>query len=352
MANTLKFPWIADYLIDVAQTYGGNFIGVPVHEKGKKVQLVKFLTYQTSSADDCIWAKVSDKFNQIPVCFTAKALQEYEMLNLEDSQGKRLTAQNGAVVSIKQFQPVFRRIPVGENIQKMTKLETLALDVGSVSIIGSAHEPMFGSPQDLQCNESLQTWMEGLREPGGGGNVLKLRKEQQSPAEVADSGSVEPGRANEVKTSEPAIDTFVTVSRKGKEKAKQDVTPGSDERKKFNWDPYTREREPMFLRKRKNKMILAQLDELSIQNSTSNAISMEGLRRPYSNGGSPISTPKRTRKNASAKQHWSGGEWTNDADRVAAITIHATCYERWSLITKLSLVSAPELTKQLSCRFC
>ena len=42
MSETLKAPWIADYLINIAETYGSNLINVPVHIKpGRKVQLLR-----------------------------------------------------------------------------------------------------------------------------------------------------------------------------------------------------------------------------------------------------------------------------------------------------------------------
>lgn len=42
MSETLNTPWIADYLIHIAETYGSNLTNVPVHIKpGRKVQLLK-----------------------------------------------------------------------------------------------------------------------------------------------------------------------------------------------------------------------------------------------------------------------------------------------------------------------
>lgn len=40
MSNLLQ-PWICTYLIDVAETYGGNLTSVPLAEKNKKVQAIK-----------------------------------------------------------------------------------------------------------------------------------------------------------------------------------------------------------------------------------------------------------------------------------------------------------------------
>lgn len=42
MSETLNAPWIADYLISIAETYGCKLSNVPVHVKpGKKVQLLQ-----------------------------------------------------------------------------------------------------------------------------------------------------------------------------------------------------------------------------------------------------------------------------------------------------------------------
>jgi hypothetical protein len=42
MSETLNVPWIADYLINIAETYGCHLSSVPVHVKpGKKVQLLQ-----------------------------------------------------------------------------------------------------------------------------------------------------------------------------------------------------------------------------------------------------------------------------------------------------------------------
>jgi hypothetical protein len=42
MSLTLNAPWIADYLVNIAETYGCNLSNVPIHVKpGKKVQLLQ-----------------------------------------------------------------------------------------------------------------------------------------------------------------------------------------------------------------------------------------------------------------------------------------------------------------------
>ncbi|KDQ55880.1 hypothetical protein JAAARDRAFT_332246 [Jaapia argillacea MUCL 33604] len=77
MADTIRLPWVYDYLVTVGQTYGGNLSNVPTQAKKKKVQLIEFLTYQEGEEDSNIWAIISDKTNTIPVRFSATALSEY-----------------------------------------------------------------------------------------------------------------------------------------------------------------------------------------------------------------------------------------------------------------------------------
>ena len=42
MSGTVSPPWIADYLVQIAETYGCNLSSVPIQVKpGKKVQLLQ-----------------------------------------------------------------------------------------------------------------------------------------------------------------------------------------------------------------------------------------------------------------------------------------------------------------------
>ena len=51
----------------------------------------------------------------------------------------------------------------------MDKSEHLALAIGFVHVIGSDHEGTFGSPKDVEKDEDIALWVEGLREGGGAG---------------------------------------------------------------------------------------------------------------------------------------------------------------------------------------
>ncbi|KAH9166444.1 hypothetical protein EDB89DRAFT_217499 [Lactarius sanguifluus] len=191
MSETLNTPWIADYLINIAETYGSSLTNVPAHVKpGKKIQLLKFLTFQQYTEDDCVWAYVSDKHQQLPVRFSRDALARYSKLYEPDSQGKRFTQQRCAIAIIKSFKPVFQRVPTGR-VGKMTIEETLALYVDDVQVVGGAGEPEFGSPRTLETHDDLQEWMKGLRAGDGSGNFLKLRKERKLAEERGEKSLTE-----------------------------------------------------------------------------------------------------------------------------------------------------------------
>ena len=52
MSETLSAPWIADYLINIAETYGCSLSNVPIHVKpGKKVQLLQVSRERSAPLD-------------------------------------------------------------------------------------------------------------------------------------------------------------------------------------------------------------------------------------------------------------------------------------------------------------
>jgi len=81
---------------------------------------------------------------------------------------KKLTDHKTAIVSIKNFRPFFARLPLTHK-KGMSEKAYLALDIGSVAVIGSINEDHWGNPQDVESNPNLRAWSAGLREHGGGG---------------------------------------------------------------------------------------------------------------------------------------------------------------------------------------
>jgi hypothetical protein len=79
-----------------------------------------------------------------------------------------LTQRRDSLVCIKDFRPIFTRVPIGNNVRKMTPESHLVLEVGYIEVIGSEGEP--GKVvQEVGMNEALKLWTEGMREDGGGG---------------------------------------------------------------------------------------------------------------------------------------------------------------------------------------
>ncbi|KAF5386034.1 hypothetical protein D9615_002493 [Tricholomella constricta] len=169
-------PWISAYFIDIAETCGADTFKFPTFSKRKKVQLIEFLTFDT---DEIIWARVSDKEHLVPIRFSRDAVQEYTKLG-----GRRLTQNKTAVICISNFKPFFSRVPQGRG--RMSQDSFLALECNSFSVLGSIGEARFGNPQPLEANNDLWEWSEGLKQPGGGGNCLRDRKQDLQESRMRD----------------------------------------------------------------------------------------------------------------------------------------------------------------------
>ncbi|KAF8224955.1 hypothetical protein L208DRAFT_1409210 [Tricholoma matsutake] len=167
--------WIASYLISIAEQHGANMPSIPYFQRGKKVQLIEWLTYGNNNDDSLLWAKISDKQHVIPIRFSNKAIAEYNRLNIH----KRITQHKTAVIIIKNFKPFFARVPRGGNM-KLSSHCVLAIDCDSVSLLASFDEARFGNPTEVETNSDIRLWSEGLRQDGGGGNVLKQRKDAKA----------------------------------------------------------------------------------------------------------------------------------------------------------------------------
>ncbi|KAI0312349.1 hypothetical protein OF83DRAFT_1294939 [Amylostereum chailletii] len=198
MSESLR-PWIATYLVEVAESFSG-LLNVKAHTRGKKVQLVEFLTYKQSENDNCIWAVASDKQLEIPVCLKGEALEMFyppgyvsqsgfHRISLtdpwsdhQDSQTKELVEYRGALAIIKSFKPIFRRIP--KRGGGLTAADVLSLEVDGLSITGCIGEPTFGSPREVSSQALLKEWIEGLRKGGRGGFVLREKREMREHREA------------------------------------------------------------------------------------------------------------------------------------------------------------------------
>lgn len=59
--------------------------------------------------------------------------------------------------------------------QGMTPTPRLVLDVKEFEVKGSYGAETWGSPRDVETDERIHEWTEGLKGDGGGGYVLEMR---------------------------------------------------------------------------------------------------------------------------------------------------------------------------------
>ncbi|THH21775.1 hypothetical protein EUX98_g8283 [Antrodiella citrinella] len=71
---------------------------------------------------------------------------------------------------------MFTRIPGREGMSSKSRL---ALEVKDFDVKGSIGEDRWETPVDVEFDKRIYDWTEGLRSDGGGGNVLKSRKQER-----------------------------------------------------------------------------------------------------------------------------------------------------------------------------
>jgi hypothetical protein len=86
--------------------------------------------------------------------------------------GKPITKYKTAIIQIKDFKPMLRRIPIGKG--KLTSEGMLALDCNYFQTVGSFGEVRFGNPKAIEKHLDLNEWSEGLRQDGGAGYDLAV----------------------------------------------------------------------------------------------------------------------------------------------------------------------------------
>ncbi|KAH9892786.1 hypothetical protein C8Q73DRAFT_699460 [Cubamyces lactineus] len=178
MADTIRAPWILDYLINIAEEYGGDLASVPRPVKPFRAQIIKFLTFPPpDSKEPCvIWADVSDKKHFIHARLSLEAMQRYMQSGQYTGP---LTSHKSAMVRLIRIRPAFARVARRDGNTGMTDHLRIFLDVDEFELLGACGEPAWGSPVDVAQNADIREWMLGLQQDGGGGNVLKLKKQQR-----------------------------------------------------------------------------------------------------------------------------------------------------------------------------
>ncbi|KAH9839311.1 uncharacterized protein C8Q71DRAFT_855938 [Rhodofomes roseus] len=196
MSASIRAPWLHDYLLQIAEENGGNLISVAFESKGRRAQLVKWLTYpQDDDKEVFMWAIISDKVHTVEVRFSKEAVKSLRQNPL--FLGRNVTEYRTAIVIIKTFRPFCTRVPQGRD-KGMSLSEHICLEVNDFSLSGAFNEPVWGSPRPIGTQSDIREWVQGLRQGGGAGNVLKLRKAANSADVVAPAESVQgdPERAH------------------------------------------------------------------------------------------------------------------------------------------------------------
>ena len=62
--------------------------------------------------------------------------------------------------------------------KKMSAEDHLVLEIDSFTLIGCFGEGTFGRPENIEKHGSIALWIDGLRNPGGGGYVNRLASTQ------------------------------------------------------------------------------------------------------------------------------------------------------------------------------
>ncbi|KAI4528656.1 hypothetical protein K525DRAFT_183636 [Schizophyllum commune Loenen D] len=181
MSNSL-YPWIADYLVRIAEQHGVKIWDAPTDKK--KAQIIEFKRKGRAHDDDdsFVWAEVSDKDYRMPIRFNKESVAAYRQRTRAHMEDKKSAI---ATVTVK---PMHTHVPLGDGKGVSHDLR-LALDCTEFHLIGSFGEEVFGKPKPLRLHPEISAWEKALRKDGGEGNFLKERKEaeQKVVADTADT---------------------------------------------------------------------------------------------------------------------------------------------------------------------
>ncbi|KAI0092925.1 hypothetical protein BDY19DRAFT_920900 [Irpex rosettiformis] len=199
MSRSLSPPWILNYLLDVAATQGGDLIRAPFFTKNKKVQLTKFLTHQVPNENTWVWAQVSDMAYTIPVRLSRTAIEAYT----RDPQfgSTPVHQRKTAFITMTKFRPMLSRVPLGPAKQGMSTKAHIVLEVDAFEIIGAFGEDAWGKPVDMEFNQDIKLWVEGMREGGGNGNILKLRRLEEEKVSAQANSEPQGSRSTVLQTT-------------------------------------------------------------------------------------------------------------------------------------------------------
>ncbi|KAI0071474.1 hypothetical protein K474DRAFT_1776144 [Panus rudis PR-1116 ss-1] len=220
MSETISAPWIASYLLEVAKKYGGDLLSVPPEppkgskSKGKKAQIIKFLTQHNPDTDQWVWAFISDKRDAIPVRFSKAAIKAYE--KHPRFENSLLHSHGTALIRVSDYKAAFMKVPLKIGGKGMSDKPRLAMEVGHFDVLGSFGESPWGKPVDVQKRDpDIALWASGLAGQSGGGNVLKQQEEERRRQENAKpSTSAQPVQQTLKRKGQVARKTVTDMRRK------------------------------------------------------------------------------------------------------------------------------------------
>ncbi|KAL1726418.1 hypothetical protein EV714DRAFT_219415 [Schizophyllum commune] len=177
MSNSL-YPWIADYLVRIAEQHGVKIWDAPTDKK--KAQIIEFKRKGRAHDDDdsFVWAEVSDKEYRMPIRFSKESVAAYRQRTRAHMEDEKSAI---ATVTVK---PMHTHVPLGDGKGVSHDLR-LALDCTEFHLIGSFGEEVFGKPKPLRQHPEISAWEKALRKDGGEGNFLKERKDAEQKAVAA-----------------------------------------------------------------------------------------------------------------------------------------------------------------------
>ncbi|KAL1707462.1 hypothetical protein EV121DRAFT_199123 [Schizophyllum commune] len=183
MSNSL-YPWIADYLVRIAEQHGVKIWDAPVDKK--KAQIIEFKRKGRAHDDDdsFVWAEVSDKDYWMPIRFSKESVAAYRQRTRAHMEDKK------SAIATVTVRPMHTHVPLGDGKGVSHDLR-LALDCTEFHLIGSFGEEVFGKPKPLRLHPEISAWEKALRKDGGEGNFLKERKEAERKA-VTDTADTTP----------------------------------------------------------------------------------------------------------------------------------------------------------------
>ncbi|KAL1714266.1 hypothetical protein EV715DRAFT_209979 [Schizophyllum commune] len=183
MSNSL-YPWIADYLVRIAEQHGVKIWDAPTDKK--KAQIIEFKRKGRAHDDDdsFVWAEVSDKDYRMPIRFSKESVAAYRQRTRAHMEDKK------SAIATVTVRPMHTHVPLGDGKGVSHDLR-LALDCTEFHLIGSFGEEVFGKPKPLRLHPEISAWEKALRKDGGEGNFLKERKEAEQKV-VMDTADTTP----------------------------------------------------------------------------------------------------------------------------------------------------------------